>query len=375
MKCCEKCFVDPVLVKHLRKKGCKGACDYCGARGVKVMPADNLHETFRPLIELFEPLDEGKHSVAETTTLPECIEWRSEWHVFSDSLPDNVRCDLLDKIRRHDPKSGDADGYRSREPWAMLEDSIFRSSEEDIWEQFADSIKWKRRFIPETLGIMTDPKDWLPQFLHEIAFFVKPLTRYYRARLGGIEEDYVVAKPFEAKDMGVPPRIKATAGRANPAGIPYLYVAEKEVTAVSEIRPFLGAKVTIAQVKPKQTLRVIDLTRITPIDSPFEHSDLRLQVEKNALLGILNRELSKPVSPALAEIEYIPTQYLAEVILNANYDGIRYKSAMNEGGFNVAFFDYQKLDILGVTRLVEVVANKVEFTACHVNDKSRILLG
>jgi hypothetical protein len=163
--------------------------------------------------------------------------------------------------------------------------------------------------------------------------------------------------------MGVPPRIKATAGRANPAGIPYLYVAEKEVTAVSEIRPFLGAKVTIAQVKPKQTLRVIDLTRITPIDSPFEHSDLSLQVEKNALLGILNRELSKPVSPTLAEIEYIPTQYLAEVILNANYDGIRYKSAMNEGGFNVVFFDHQKLNIVSATTLVEVLSTKVQYSA------------
>ena len=363
MKCCEKCFADPVLVKHVRKKGRTGTCDFCGSR--QAILAVDLHEMFQPLVDLFDPVEDGKHSVVEDTTLPECIEERSGWSVFNDSLSDTVRCRLLDTIRRFDPKSGDADGYRSCEPWAAIEDSIFHSSEEDIWDQFTESIKWKRRFIPETLGLMSDPKDWLPQFLHEISVFVKPKTRFFRARLGGIEEAFWVAKPFEAKNMGVPPRIKATAGRANPAGIPYLYVAEKEITAVSEIRPFLGAAVSIAQVKPTKNLQLIDLTRITQIESAFEHPDLRLEIEKNALLGILNRELSKPVSPALADIEYIPTQYLAEVILNANYDGIRYKSAMHNGGFNVVFFDPHKLEILEATQLVSVTANNIEYSSLH----------
>jgi hypothetical protein len=361
MKCCEKCFADPILVKHVKKRGHSGACDYCGARRVKAVLPYELCDLFRPLIDLFEPLEEGKHSVAGTTSLAQCVEDRTGWIIFNESLRDHVRCALLDEIRDYFPKSPDADGYPSSEPWAMKDDSIFHSSQEEIWEQFTESIKWKRRYIPENLGLMTNPKEWLPQYLHELSDFVLPKTTYYRARLGGVQEANEITKPFPAHEMGAPPKYRATPGRANPAGIPYLYVAEKEITAVSEIRPFLGARVTIARLKPVQPLQVIDLSRVPDIVSPFEHPDLRIEIEKNALLHILNRELSKPVSPSIADIEYIPTQYLAEVILHLRYDGIRYKSAMNEGGFNIVFFDHTKLNVIETTRLVTVTATSIEY--------------
>lgn len=361
MRCCEKCFVDRILIKHIRKNGVIGACGFCKSRRAKTISPDFLHDIFQPLISLCEPADDDLHALAENTTLPECITQRFGWSIFAESMSESVKCELLDLIRRHDPKSGDANGLKSNGQWASVTDSVFYTSEEAMWQEFTESIKWKRRFIPPKLNLMAAPKDWFPQFLHNVRMSVTPKNSYYRARLGGLEESHVVTKPFNAENMGVPPQPKSTAGRANPAGIPYLYVAEKEITALSEIRPFLGAAVTIATVRPKEILHVIDLTREMQIMSPFEHSDLRLLLERNAFLGILNRELSKPVSPALADIEYIPTQYLAEVILNAGYDGIRYKSAMNSGGFNVAFFDPAKLEILRSTRLVTVTANKIEY--------------
>lgn len=370
MNCCEKCFEDKVLVKHIRAKGKRGKCEFCGATRVKTVAAASLGGVFQPLLELFEPLEYGKHfdrdignptSIGET--LPDCIEWKMGWIVFNDSLSPETKSALLDEIRSVDPRSGDQDGISSDELWAAPEDSFFHTSEEDIWFQFAESIKWKRRFIPDSQsGFMSDPKDWLPQFLHEIAFFTKPKDAYYRARLGGVEEHYVVGAPHPASQMGAPPKTRATAGRANPVGIPYLYVAEREMTAVAEIRPFLGGLVSVAAVKPRADLQLVDLTKVSSIESPFKHANLQMEMEKNALLSILNRELSKPVNPALAEIEYVPTQYLAEVILNAGYDGIRYKSAMHSGGFNVVFFDQEKLAIEDKTKLVKVTANKLEYT-------------
>ena len=83
----------------------------------------------------------------------------------------------------------------------------------------------------------------------------------------------------------------------------------------------------------------------------------------------MNRELSKPINPAPAEVEYVPTQYLAEVILNANYDGIRYKSAIHRGGFNVVFFDHRQLAIQENTRLVKVTANKLEYADARDGDE------
>jgi hypothetical protein len=226
-----------------------------------------------------------------------------------------------------------------------------------------EGIKWKRRIIPDSKGgFMSDPKDWLPQYLHEIAFFTKATTVYFRARLGGIEERYAITKPFPHTQMGTPPKAKATAGRANPAGIPYFYVAEKEMTAVCEIRPFLGGVVTVASIKPRAALQLVDLTKIRSLKSPFGNAAIQVELEKNAFLNILNCELSKPVNPALAEIEYVPTQYLTEVILDAGYDGIRYKSAMHSGGFNSVFFNQDKLEISSATKLVKVIANKLAYT-------------
>ena len=49
MNCCEKCFEDKVLVKHIRAKGKKGHCDFCKARSVRVIPAASLRQMFEPL--------------------------------------------------------------------------------------------------------------------------------------------------------------------------------------------------------------------------------------------------------------------------------------------------------------------------------------
>jgi hypothetical protein len=377
MNCCKQCFVESSVVKEVRQTARRGGCDFCKARRVQCVPASALYDLFRPVVALFEPCQDGKHFRrdlgGEATRigkiLPDCIESKNGEAVFCDRLSDETKCALLDEIRCLHPRSGDNDSIRSDELWVSSEQSLYRRSEEDIWFEFAETIKWKRRFIPDAIGeFLTNPKDWLPQYLDDIAYFTSPEDTYYRARLGGVEVDYVVRKPFLAADMGVPPKTRVTAGRANPAGIPYLYVAEKEQTAVSEIRPFLGGKVTVASVRPRNSLQVVDLTEVRPLGSLFGHEELKMELEKNALLSILNRELSKPINPTLVDVEYVPTQYLAEVILSAGYDGIRYKSAMHKGGFNLVFFGHEKLEILGATKLVKVTANRLDYVQATDDD-------
>lgn len=377
MNCCENCFVDEVLVKHIRAKRKRGSCDFCESRGVRVVEALSLHSFFEPVVALFQPLDLSDKAVSENKeqpvgySLPNCIERKAGWTIFNHNLSKHAKCELLDEIRGVDNVPIDyPEPVSSLELWTAPEAFFNHASEEYIWYEFAESIKWKRRFIPEkSAGVLTDPKDWLPQYLDEIAYFTSSRDSYYRARLGGTEEHHTVTKPFPASEMGVPPRTKATAGRANPAGIPYLYVAEKELTAVSEIRPFLGGRVTVARVTPRTSLQVVDLTNISAVDSPFGHPNLQMALEKHALLSILNRELSKPINPALAEVDYVPTQYLAEVILSAHYDGIRYKSAMHRGGCNVVFFNYKDLQISHSTKLITVTANQLDYVVTPDDDQ------
>jgi RES domain-containing protein len=59
--------------------------------------------------------------------------------------------------------------------------------------------------------------------------------------------------------MGAPPPNLARPGRMNPLGIPYLYVALDQATAIAEVRPWLGALLSVARLSPQRTLRVVNL--------------------------------------------------------------------------------------------------------------------
>jgi len=52
----------------------------------------------------------------------------------------------------------------------------------------------------------------------------------------------------------------ATEGRANPKGIPCLYVATDKETAMSEVRPWLGAILSVAIFKLPKDLKIIDFS-------------------------------------------------------------------------------------------------------------------
>lgn len=55
----------------------------------------------------------------------------------------------------------------------------------------------------------------------------------------------------------------------------------------------------------------------------------------------LGNELTRPVLPKSAAIDYIPSQYLCEFIKKSGYDGVIYKSSVSEG-INLALFDPNK---------------------------------
>jgi hypothetical protein len=52
----------------------------------------------------------------------------------------------------------------------------------------------------------------------------------------------------------------------------------------------------------------------------------------------MGEELAKPVDPDKAAIDYLPTQYLSELVNAEGYDGLVYRSALGLGE-NVVLFD------------------------------------
>jgi hypothetical protein len=57
---------------------------------------------------------------------------------------------------------------------------------------------------------------------------------------------------------------------------------------------------------------------------------------------------------------YLPTQFFAERVKEHHYDGIRYSSAMSEGGTNIVLFDSRVVQMTAV-RLVRVDAIEVKY--------------
>ena len=87
-------------------------------------------------------------------------------------------------------------------------------------------------------------------------------TILWRAQLG---VDYVPLKDEDGQEFGEDPMefsgtmMKPVAeytreGRANSSGIPVLYLASTEQTAISEVRPWVGTEVSVAQFRVTASL-------------------------------------------------------------------------------------------------------------------------
>jgi hypothetical protein len=356
MNCCTQCFQADKVISFIQKAGVVGECDFCGAEDVQTMTAADLGGYFSPLIDLYEEADDRKYHEGESLA-----DLLSVWKVFSDKLPIDKQNAILDEIRFGpiDPKEMSI-SRRSHERWQFK----FAYWEEEIWEKFSEYIKHQRRFIlgDKASFYFSEPLTWLPEILSACEMTVDTDLIFFRARRGCSEKKSVWRDPYSSCEMSPPPGdLTRNGGRANPPGISYFYVAEEAETAIAEIRPFVGGLVSVCSIKAMKPLKVADITRIHEIKSPFGQTDLEAQVQRNALLNILNRELARPVNPDDSEIEYVPTQYLAEAILDLGYDGIRYRSAVRIDGTNFVFFNPKDLDIDSKTWLVEVKSIDVKY--------------
>jgi len=227
-----------------------------------------------------------------------------------------------------------------------LPSSSSRSDTLERWRNVKEELKHQNRFFPKTAFDL----DRIEPLLSHLQVSVKDVTRaWYRAR---IQEEAA----FPPEEMGAPPRDRVKHGRANPAGIPYLYLASARQTAAAEIRPHPGEIVCIAEFKTPETLSLVDLRHPRMTVSPFSLSSENEVAQIRGDLDFLEyfgEELTRPIVPQAAAIEYIPSQYLCEFIKGCGYDGVLYCSSVGEGS-NLALFD----PALATTG--EVMSSKIE---------------
>ena len=142
-------------------------------------------------------------------------------------------------------------------------------------------------------------------------------------------------RPFSVERMKPEPE-KAKEGRINPKGIPCLYLATHQDTAMSEVRPWHEARISLARFELTQAVVLVDCSQEFPNDPTNEEA-------RNWYW--IGEAFSRPVTSSDDVSDYAPTQILAEAFRQRWYDGIIYNSGLNNDGKNVALFDLSHANV------------------------------
>ncbi|HEY8037952.1 MAG TPA: RES family NAD+ phosphorylase [Methylobacter sp.] len=316
MLCCASCIDDRGLRERIIPSFSKqsGACSYCKTENELLIDPLSLRDYFEVLISIYSRDENGK-------TL---VEWfKHDWNMFNHPMMDIANSkmllsDILD------------DGDIVRERFSPTD--IGQPDRLNLWEEFKNELMFENRFFPEQKMEEDLLKDLLT---HLVINPINVSKQWFRARI------HRTSEPFSIDQMGAPPKELASQGRANPAGIPYSYLASTYETAVSEIRPHTGEFASVADCQLPDSLEIIDLRNPRSTVSPFLLSDEKKIASLRGDIGFLvqlGNELTRPVVPHAAAIDYIPSQYLCEFIKKCGYHGVIYKSSVGDGT-NLALFE------------------------------------
>ncbi len=351
MKCCEKCFISPYLVEIIKSKSISvGKCESCGFDDVKLYDLTELGDIFRLLLDLYTIVPEN---VDGSATINKALLLDFPGKIFST----NDEAIVKKILRAVFLEDGDyIDRLLSNHvllDWKITNDfDNYPTTLSISWDSLSEEIKHQNRFH------LSNIKDLgkIQELLNYSNKILKKGTKYFRARISG-RDGYTIM------DMKNPPHDDAVAGRANPRGISYLYLATNDETTLYEVRASLYDYVTVADFELKEDINIISLCNTESYDPLYlaETEVLKDFIIYLPFIKKLEMELSKPLRrDDKPEIDYLPTQYLSEFIKSLGYDGIEYKSSLIMNGINLVIFNPEKFEV--IDRKVKEILN-IKFTS------------
>lgn len=113
------------------------------------------------------------------------------------------------------------------------------------------------------------------------------------------------------------------------------------------MRPWCGAKVTIGDFKLRDNILSMDLSYSSQMSlfKIINSEQIETTMSEIAFFKNLSSEMSKPISPHESYLEYIPTQFITEVIKSVGYKGMVFNSSLSDG-LNVVLFSQECIDII-----------------------------
>jgi len=207
---------------------------------------------------------------------------------------------------------------------------------------FADLARNKRRFIANKekeqffSAILASSKSREEEIPKNAIFWRAQRGCEWQPIMQDGEQIAEAEYPYDKGRMK-PIRDSAREGRANPQGIPYLYLSSEKDTAMSEVRPWTGSHVSVGMFTTAHKLTVINCTNVKSGITYFPNEPTPEKREENVWKDI-NKAFSRPTTLTETEANYVPTQIIAELFKDAGYDGVAYKSSLGSG-YNITLFD------------------------------------
>ena len=342
---CDRCFEDYAVKDFIIENVTANRCSYCRRKSKKPIAAeiDDVIEFVAQGIntEYEDPVHSVGWDSAEGGWLLPTMDARE---LLSDAGLEETQEDVFEDLREAFSQSE----WVHQDPYGDLPSDALRYT----WEEFSDQVKYRTRFVffrvntPNRMAWESEPHgilDSLVQITREVGLVrtVEVGTKWYRA-----QKHLPSEQPKGAKRLGAPPRDRASHNRMSPAGIPMFHVAGDAVTAQSEIASAKTTSdaVTIALFRNLRSLQLLDLCNIPEVPSLFDEVR-RHQRMPLIFLRHFAEEISRPISSAAAQYEYVPTQVMTEFFRYLFHrkggeplDGIAFRSSKRSTGICYTLF-------------------------------------
>ena len=124
---------------------------------------------------------------------------------------------------------------------------------------------------------------------------------------------------------------------------------------MSEVRPWIGSYMSCGYFKTTRDLKIIDCSMYHSTKNFLIYFREPGQENRDkAVWTNIDQAFSEPVTLEDDTADYVPTQVIAELFKSEGYDGIAYKSAFGDEGYNIVLFD------LDAVKIVSCQLHKVE---------------
>ena len=354
--CCENCFINKDIKSFIRKNGVIGTCEYCDSKDVYVILTGKIGAFLRECIDkAYEDVDAGSGAMYDSETkeylggggqaaiqysVKDILEGESAFDFIPDNhLVEDIFADSGPSSREIQHGAFDPYGDVDSEQFVLQNDlfGVFDIQAYSAWETFKFSVKHYNRFFDVDAGQKSVDirKVLLEGIRHLLCDYERTIMQgeiFYRVR----EKKKLDFDSLKIdKELSPAPASKPQINRMSPAGISYLYVCSDPETACKETR-CNNTDVIVAKYIALQELSILDFSEsiIVGADSIFSENYDHDTRWHNEFLRRFAEEISKPVDQgwdAMKSYEYAPTQVIAEYIRSLGFDGIGFRSSVNNG--------------------------------------------